>query len=668
MSKTIKWIVIIAAALVLLFLLVVIVVPLMVDVEKYKPQIEAQVSKATGRPFKLGGELKPSLFPWVGLSLADLHLGNPPGFEEKDFVFVDAFEVRVKLLPLLSRNIEVKRFVMKGPKIVLEKRKDGRGNWEGLGQTTPEKTTEPSQPSKEKAEASAGLPIERLVVGECRIADGKIMWLDHTTETRKEIRDINLALVDVSLDKPIKLDFRALLDERPFALSGTVGPLGKDPGKSTVSLDLVAELVKTVTMQLKGRIENPASAPQVRLAMNIASFSPRQLLKNMQQPLPYEPADSKVLNQLALSFTVSGDLKSMALSDGKLTIDDSQITFSALAKEFEKPHVEFDVTLDRMDLDRYLPAPTKEEKPSAEKTVSEKEAKKTDYEPLRRLVLNGAIKAGELKAKKIRMQNLVLKTTAKNGIIRLDPLSLDLYQGRLAVNGKVDVRQSTPYTEMNLDLDGTQVGPLVKDFMEKEIIEGGLKAKVALQLKGDQPETIRRTLNGKGRLDFTDGAIVGIDLANMVRNIKAKLALAETPSEKPRTDFSELVVPFSLINGLFITDGSKLHSPLLRLLATGSIDLSEETLDMRVVPKFVATLVGQGDKKQRSGLMVPVKVSGTFAQPTFQPDVESLIGQQLPDKKDIEKMIPPEDKMKEELEKQTQELFKGLPFGTRKKE
>jgi AsmA protein len=84
---------------------------------------------------------------------------------------------------------------------------------------------------------------------------------------------------------------------------------------------------------------------------------------------------------------------------------------------------------------------------------------------------------------------------------------------------------------------------------------------------------------------------------------------------------------------------------------------------MRVVPKFVGTLVGQGDTKQRSGLMVPVKITGSFTQPKFQPDLQGLIGQPLPDKKAIEKMIPPKEKVLEDFEKQTQELLKGLPFG-----
>ncbi|MBN1844007.1 MAG: AsmA family protein [Deltaproteobacteria bacterium] len=226
MSKTIKWIMIIGLGLVLLLFLAIIIVPLTIDVEKYKPQIEAQVTKATGRPFKLGGKLKPSLFPWVGVALADLHLGNPPEFKEKDFVSVEEFEVRVKLLPLLSRNVEIKRFVIKGPQVVLERQKDGRGNWEGLGQTKTEKTTKPKQPPEEKSKTSEGLPIETLAVGEFSIAAGKILWVDHTTDIRKEVKDINLTLADVSLDKPIKVDLRAISDEHTLALRGSVGPVG----------------------------------------------------------------------------------------------------------------------------------------------------------------------------------------------------------------------------------------------------------------------------------------------------------------------------------------------------------------------------------------------------------------------------------------------------------
>ncbi|MCK4379090.1 MAG: AsmA family protein, partial [Deltaproteobacteria bacterium] len=91
--KIIKWGVIAIGVFSVLLIATVIIVPHVVDVQKYKPQVEKMASEAIGRPLTLGGEIKLSLFPWVGVSLSDLHLENPPGFKEKDFLTVKSFEV-----------------------------------------------------------------------------------------------------------------------------------------------------------------------------------------------------------------------------------------------------------------------------------------------------------------------------------------------------------------------------------------------------------------------------------------------------------------------------------------------------------------------------------------------------------------------------------------------
>jgi AsmA protein len=98
---------------------------------------------------------------------------------------------------------------------------------------------------------------------------------------------------------------------------------------------------------------------------------------------------------------------------------------------------------------------------------------------------------------------------------------------------------------------------------------------------------------------------------------------------KPRTDFAELIVPFTIDNGVFHTPETTLKSPLVRLLASGKADLVRETLDFRVDSKVVGTIKGQGDQKERAGMGVPIIVSGTFASPSFRPDVESLAKDRL---------------------------------------
>ncbi|MBW1997173.1 MAG: AsmA family protein, partial [Deltaproteobacteria bacterium] len=128
MGKVIKWILIVGGALVALVIIALLVVPAFVDLQTYKPRIEKMVSEATGRPFSIGGDIDLSLFPWVGFSASDIRLGNPPGFEEKDLASIKSIEVRVRLLPLISKDIQVKRFIVESPRIVLVKGKGGKTN------------------------------------------------------------------------------------------------------------------------------------------------------------------------------------------------------------------------------------------------------------------------------------------------------------------------------------------------------------------------------------------------------------------------------------------------------------------------------------------------------------------------------------------------------------
>jgi AsmA protein len=140
---------------------------------------------------------------------------------------------------------------------------------------------------------------------------------------------------------------------------------------------------------------------------------------------------------------------------------------------------------------------------------------------------------------------------------------------------------------------------------------------------------IKKTLNGNGQIRFNDGAIIGIDLAGMIRNVKAAFGLEQKPAQRPRTDFAELNAPFSIKQGLVHTPQTSLKSPLVRVIAAGDANLVKETLDFRVEPKVVATIKGQGDAEQRSGLMVPVLVSGTFSDPQFAPDLAGMAKKQL---------------------------------------
>jgi AsmA protein len=100
------------------------------------------------------------------------------------------------------------------------------------------------------------------------------------------------------------------------------------------------------------------------------------------------------------------------------------------------------------------------------------------------------------------------------------------------------------------------------------------------------------------------------------------------------------------------------------LKASGNADLIKEQIDFRVEPKLVATLKGQGDTKDRSGVMVPVLVTGSFSSPKFRPDLEGMFKQEIEKSlPDLQKKLLGGDSQKEKstpVEEQIKGILKGF--------
>ncbi|GBC62971.1 AsmA family protein [Desulfonema ishimotonii] len=674
MRKLVKWGGIIGGSLLIALVLTVILIPVFIDVRQYKPLIEKQAARAIGRPVRLGGDIRLSLFPRAGISFSDLLIENSDGFSEKHFITVAGVEARVRLLPLLSRDIQVRRFVLKSPRIVLERGKDGRVNWEGPGAGTGRS----APPADIPEESPDGGPVLRdLLVRELTVTDGTILWIDTPAGTRKSVTGINLQLTDISFDHPIGLSFSAVTDQVPLTVSGTVGPLGRVPGAGKIPVDLSVRALRQVETTLKGHVRNLSDAPRFDLTVRVSPFSLPKVFTALKRP-PLVTADPDAFSHIAAEAGIRGSTETVSVSDALLTLDSSEITFSLQVRAFSGPDLTFDLKADTLDADRYLP-PSRT--PSPGQPPPEETTGKTDYAPLRRLRAAGTATVGHLKFRGIRGQDLRLKISGENGIFQLDPSGLNLYRGNISIKGAVDVRKDTPRSDIRLTAQNIQINPLMQDMLQKDFLTGRADADIRLKMVGDRAGEIRQTLGGQGTISLTDGAFRGVDMAAMVRNTETafRQLLGRETRYTARTEFSEFKSVFAVKNGLISVSEATLTSPVLRATGSGTGDLNTERINFRVTPAFVSPIrKKETETVAPAGIMVPVLIGGTFSKPTFQPDLASLI-RQIPEKtvdeilkapkKEIEKIFRRKSDRKDETdtgksaEETIGDMIRRFPFG-----
>ncbi|MEJ5360048.1 MAG: AsmA family protein, partial [Desulfobacterales bacterium] len=348
MKRALVWTLAAAAALLVILIAAVWVASRVIDPNDYKPQLEKLVAEQTGRSLRVSGDVRLSLFPWIGLSFAGLSLGNPAGFPDPAFLRVKAFEVRLKVWPLLFRQVEVGRLVIEEPELALVTLTDGRVNWEFGG-----KGTAPAAPAKATPSETA-LPLRSLTAEEIRIRNGTIRLIDQRAGTEQTIRRLDLSILDVAVDQPLRLALSAEWEGKPVALEGRLGPLGDFSRPAALPLELRLSALGRLNASVRGKIDEPLKAPRAAVSLEIPEFSARGLLSELKLAPP-ATRDPRVLEKVGLKAELQADASSAALSGGQLVLDDTKVSFEARFSEFARPRIEARLNIDAIDLDRYLP-------------------------------------------------------------------------------------------------------------------------------------------------------------------------------------------------------------------------------------------------------------------------------------------------------------------------
>jgi AsmA protein len=781
--KIVKLLASLVGVVIALILVAVIVIPMFVDPNDYREQISGLVKEHTGRDLTIEGEIKLSLFPWIGIELGKMELGSAKGFGPDAMARLDEVDVKIKLLPLLRKEVEMDTVVLRGLDLRLGRNAEGIFAWDDLI-SKEQKEKEPVE--EEKKPGSPTEALAGLAIGGLEIEKAHILWNDQLAGQRAEISNLELTSGAVSFDSPfpIELDFdidnskpelnghihfatqvELNLNEQRYyfddinlstALASTLFPGGrldselssevvadlkqqtaavrklqlltygsrldlessasriladpaasghlsfavKDAGKLAKALgkmlpegfgaksfegvamdvdydvDLASQQLglKNFTLSalgiaLKGRLRGDkiVDAPAFSGHLESNAFVPRDVVAALGITLP-ESADPSTLTKANFATEVVAGLDSAALNNLRLQLDQSTLSGKASVKKFAQPVIRYDLVMDAIDADRYLPPPSKQDGKSAQPTVATPAtaaaggAAQLPLELLRSLDIDGTIRLGKLKIMNLHSSEMRATLNAINGVFKLHPLSAKLYQGGYEGNLRFDVRKDTPRIAVDEKLAGVQAGPLLKDFMGKDYVTGKANFSAKMTAQGLDDKAIRKTLNGNAAFSFEEGAVNGINVAEMLRNALAAFKKQPAGKKGPqKTDFAILKGSIVAKNGLLTNKDLMAKSPLLRVNGAGEANLVSEELDYLVKASVVGTLEGQGGKElsELKDLTVPIRVKGSFTKPKFNVELASLLEARA--KAELEKKKKAvEEKARKRLDEEKQKLQKDL--------
>jgi AsmA protein len=668
-----KKLLLIVAGVLIVLVAIVLILPFVVPVEAYKGQIEAQVERATGRNFEIRGPVELSILPSLAVEADDVHLANVSGAAEADMASLKGLQVQLELWPLLTGTVEVARFVLVEPVIHLEVDQEGRPNWQ-FGETAgePAPGTEPEAPAEGEGTT---VPITDLKLGDIRIENGTITYADAASGQSERLEAVNLTVDLPDIRSPLNAEGSVRYKGKPVQLQLAVqSPLSVIEGDSSpITLSTDSDLLD---LAFDGTVQGGAS-PAAEGSVELDAASIRDLSAWLAEPIEFQ---GEGLRNLAITGQLQASAERVAFTGATIDLDDIDAKGEVSADlSGAVPKITGRLDVAALNLNPYLPATAPQPAPErgaegqAGTGAGDAPAGWSD-EPIALPAIGGVevdfeLTVGSLTYQKIELGRSVLGLTLQDNTFIADLREFALYGGQGSGSLQLALQNGTPVIKEQFRLDGLQALPFLQAAADFDRLEGRASAEITTQTRGNTERQLVQNLNGNGNVTFRDGAIVGINIAGMVRNA-ANAFLNPEAGEARKTDFAELGGSFNIQNGILSNQDMRLQAPVLRVNGSGRINLPQRTMNYRIEPTAAPTLEGQGGRGQVAGILVPVVIQGPWDDLKYKPDLSGVVQQALENPEQLKRQIEQlggsagqaQDALKE-LRKDPKKILEGLTGG-----
>ncbi len=652
-------------------LLAVLALPYVISLDAMRARIVRGAEAALHRKVEVG-RVRLQILSGLGAGVEKVVVHNPPEFQTPALLSADEVSVKVAFWPLLSKRVEVRRLVLDGVSIAVERDPSGALNIDDFVRAG-------GRESHGAAESAAAA----LLVSRIEVRRGRALFVDRKVSPGKtvttSIEDFNGRISDIGPTTPIRFDLAArfLADAgRNLTLQGTFGPLptngaavglaplkatfsakelglarlgpyvsafaATDPGRLTLTGNTEGAPLGTLTVIGRATLAPAGNAAKIpaadgtyRLTLDWPTGSlgiSDTLLSVANLPLAIEGRIGGLRKE-----TLHVDLR--VKTPGEVPID-SVTGLPGMAGRLPEGvklggRVRFESTIrgPSSDLDTQASldaAPfsvTTSAGPMLEAATAAATLARRGNAPM-----GGRITVPDGKLRNVPFQGLSADWTWNEGALTLAP-SASLYGGTLRGRIQSDFAHPETPSRLSLDVEGVKAQPLLESSTTlRDVFSGILNGHVEIESRGLSWDAVSKTGKGQGRLSVADADLRTVKLMpEVARSLSAigQVAGFQVPSSLESTRFSKLETSLSLSGGRVTTPDLTLEGPDVSAAADGSIGL-DRTLAYqgRIVlgPSIVKSLGKTGryvaDAQGRIGL--PFHASGPIASPRVTID-ESIV-------------------------------------------
>ncbi|VAW53563.1 hypothetical protein MNBD_GAMMA05-436 [hydrothermal vent metagenome] len=524
------------------------------DANNYKPEIIEQVEKATGRSFTIDGDINLSVFPWVGLKVEDVALGNEKGFSASNFAAIKQLDVKINVLPLLKKEVQINTIRLHGLNVSLEVTADKKNNWSSLTKADElaennesKSTDEINENIDQSADVSSDeSPLQSLKVEGFEFVDATIRYDDRSSQTTATVSALNLTTSAIAFDEEVEIDFGARIESNQpqidtqlklttklifnqdftefnlrdflFTIFAKANEfIAQDERieiKSNIDVSMDKQRVVLKNLQISALGTNTVAeisisqfleTPLIQGGIEVASFNAREVAKRAGVELP-AMAKANALNRVALKTKIKLRGEKFEANDFSFTLDENTMAGWLHVINISKQQIRYDLAFDQLNINHYMPPESvvspvtenigKKEGEISSKVVTEvtgNEKIELPIEMMRKLDIQGDFRIAALTAKEYEIKQLLMSLKAQQGVIAIKPLSMQVLEGQVDSAVTIDVQKTTPAYTINLNVNQVQVGSVANPYLKN--------------VQGDKPLKMDGTVNVKMDVKTTGNSV-----------------------------------------------------------------------------------------------------------------------------------------------------------------